>query len=46
MRTLLKLSRKGKDLIEKSFSTLYEDVKDYEIDYEELKLSSLKNWES
>ena len=24
-----------KDLIEKSFSTLYEDVKDYEIDYEE-----------
>jgi len=34
-RTLLKLTRKGKDLIEKSFSTLYEDVKDYEIDYEE-----------
>lgn len=24
-----------KDLIEKSFGTLYEDVKDYEIDYEE-----------
>jgi len=23
------------DLIEKSFTTLYEDVKDYEIDYEE-----------
>jgi len=24
-----------KDLIEKYFGTLYEDVKDYEIDYEE-----------
>ena len=34
-RTHLKLTRKGKDLIEKCFSTLYEDVKDYEIDYEE-----------
>ena len=35
-RTLLKLTRKGKDLIEKSFSTLYEDVKDFhEIDFEE-----------
>jgi DNA-binding MarR family transcriptional regulator len=34
-RTLLKLTRKGKDLIEKSFSTLYEDIKDYEIDYED-----------
>jgi len=34
-RTLLKLTRKGKDLIEKSFTTLYEDVKDYEIDYED-----------
>ncbi|WP_288250349.1 hypothetical protein [uncultured Prochlorococcus sp.] len=34
-RTHLKLTRQGKDLIEKSFSTLYEDVKDYEIDYEE-----------
>ena len=34
-RTLLKLTRKGKDLIEKSFSTLYEDVKDFhEIDFE------------
>ena len=35
-RTLLKLSRKGKDLIEKSFNTLYEDVKDYQaIEFEE-----------
>ncbi len=34
-RTLLKLTRKGKDLIEKSFSTLYEDVKSFEIDYED-----------
>ena len=35
-RTLLKLTRKGKDLIEKSFSTLYEDVKDFhEINFEE-----------
>ena len=34
-KTLLKLTRKGKDLIEKSFTTLYEDVKDYEIDYED-----------
>tara|TARA_B100000941_G_scaffold113734_1_gene79909 strand:- start:66 stop:389 length:324 start_codon:yes stop_codon:yes gene_type:complete len=34
-RTLLKLTRKGKDLIENSFSTLYEDVKSFEVDYEE-----------
>ena len=35
-KTLLKLTRKGKDLIEKSFNTLYEDVKDYqEIDFED-----------
>ena len=35
-KTLLKLTRKGKDLIEKSFSTLYEDVKDFhEINFEE-----------
>ena len=34
-RTLLKLTRKGKDVIEKSFGTLYEDIKDYEIDYGE-----------
>ena len=34
-RTLLKLTRKGKDLIEKSFSTLYEDVKSFEVDYED-----------
>ena len=35
-RTLLKLTRKGKDLVEKSFSTLYEDVKDFhEINFEE-----------
>ena len=35
-RTILKLTRKGKDLVEKSFSTLYEDVKDFhEIDFEE-----------
>ena len=34
-RILLKLTRKGKDLIEKSFTTLFEDVKDYEIDYED-----------
>ena len=35
-RTLLKLTRKGKDLIEKSFTTLYEDMKDvFQIDYEE-----------
>ena len=34
-KTLLKLTRKGKDLIEKSFSTLYEDVKDFnETDFE------------
>ena len=34
-RTLLKLTRKGKDLIEKSFNTLYEDVKDFqEVDFE------------
>ena len=35
-RTLLKLTRKGKDLIEMSFSTLYEDVKDFhEVNFEE-----------
>ena len=35
-RTILKLTRKGKDLVEKSFSTLYEDVKDFhEIGFEE-----------
>ena len=35
-RTILKLTRKGKDLIEKSFTTLYEDMKDvFQIDYEE-----------
>ena len=35
-KTLLKLTRKGKDLIEKSFSPLYEDVKDFhEINFEE-----------
>ncbi len=34
-RTLLKLTRKGKDLIEKSFSTLYEDIKSFEVEYED-----------
>ena len=34
-RSLLKLTRKGKDLIEKSFSTLYEDVKSFEDEFEE-----------
>ena len=34
-RTLLKLTRKGKDLIEKSFTTLYEDIKSYEEEFEE-----------
>ena len=34
-KTLLKLTRKGKDLIEKSFSTLYEDVKSFEDEFEE-----------
>ena len=34
-RTLLKLTRKGKDLIEKSFTTLYEDVKSFELEFEE-----------
>ena len=33
-RTLLKLTRKGKDLIEKSFCTLYEDVKSFEDEFE------------
>tara|TARA_B100001778_G_scaffold276660_1_gene240081 strand:+ start:221 stop:622 length:402 start_codon:yes stop_codon:yes gene_type:complete len=33
-RTLLKLTRKGKDLIEKSFNTLYEDIKSFEDEYE------------
>ena len=34
-RTLLKLTRKGKDLIEKSFNTLYEDMKSFEDEFEE-----------
>ena len=34
-KTLLKLTRKGKDLIEKSFSTLYEDIKDFEEEFGE-----------
>jgi DNA-binding MarR family transcriptional regulator len=33
-RTLLKLTRKGKNLIEKSFSTLYEDMKSFEDEFE------------
>ena len=34
-RTLLKLTRKGKDLIEKSFSTLYEDVQSFVDEFEQ-----------
>ena len=34
-RTILKLTRKGKDLIEKSFNTLYEDMKSFEDEFEE-----------
>ena len=34
-RTIIKLTRKGKDLIEKSFSTLYEDIKSFEDEFEE-----------
>ena len=34
-RTLLKLTRKGKDLIEKSFNTLYDDMKSFEDEFEE-----------
>ena len=34
-RTLLKLTRKGKDLIETSFNTLYEDMKSFEAEFEE-----------
>ena len=34
-RTLLKLTRKGKDLIEKSFNTLYEDMKSFGDEFEE-----------
>ena len=34
-RTILKLTRKGKDLIEKSFNTLYEDMKSFEEEFEE-----------
>ena len=34
-RTLLKLTRKGKDLIENSFNTLYEDMKSFEEDFQE-----------
>ena len=34
-RTLLKLTRKGKDLIEKSFNTLYEDMKSFEDEFDE-----------
>ena len=33
-RTFLKLTRKGKDLIEKSFSTLYEDVQSFEDEFQ------------
>ena len=33
-KTLLKLTRKGEDLIEKSFSTLYEDVKSFEDEFQ------------
>ena len=34
-RTLLKLTRKGKDLIEKSFNTLYEDMQSYQDEFDE-----------
>ena len=34
-KTILKLTRKGKDLIEKSFTMLYEDIKSYEGEFEE-----------
>ena len=34
-RTILKLTRKGKDLIENSFNTLYEDMKSFEEDFQE-----------
>ena len=34
-RTILKLTRKGKELIEKSFHTLYEDMKSFEEDFQE-----------
>ena len=34
-RTILKLTRKGKDLVEKSFNTLYEDMKSFEEEFEE-----------
>ena len=34
-RTVLKLTRKGKDLIEKSFNTLYEDMKSFEDEFDE-----------
>ena len=34
-KTILKLTRKGKDLIEKSFNTLYEDMKSFEDEFEE-----------
>ena len=33
-RTLLKLTRKGKDLIENSFNTLYEDMKSFEEEFD------------
>ena len=34
-KTLLKLTRKGKDLIEKSFNMLYEDVQSFEAEFQE-----------
>ena len=34
-KTILKLTRKGKDLIEKSFTTLYEDIKSFEGEFED-----------
>ena len=34
-KTVLRLTRKGKDLIEKSFNTLYEDMKSFEEEFQE-----------
>ena len=34
-KTILKLTRKGKELIEKSLYTLYEDMKSFEEDFQE-----------
>ena len=34
-KTILKLTRRGKDLIEKSFTTLYEDIKSFEGEFED-----------